>query len=173
MGGRLAIGVVIGFVTAILCLGLYARLPPKLWQAAPAQHLNFTAPPPRHLRNALFAHVEQEHEASRIYHELQDAEYAALEQALDISAWQEPIAVQFDVSNDPTAQFTHRHRLIWDVFSPFYNCPSQQRVGTPPRLFDGGKWICGVQPLLKVPNLQTVNRSASSKFKFTPAMLAC
>ena len=33
---------------------------------------------------------------------------------------------------------------------PFFNCPSQQRVGTPARAYDGGKWMCGVRSLLKV-----------------------
>ena len=151
MAGRLAAGVAFGFATALLCVRLVTWLPhARVRQVRPPRHLNFTGPPLHSLRESLFANVEQEQEANRIYHELQDAEYVALEGALDISQWRESIAVQFDVSSDPTAQFTTRHRLLWDVFSPFYNCPSQQRVGTPPRLFDGGKWICGVQSLLKV-----------------------
>jgi hypothetical protein len=96
------------------------------------------------------SHDRQQQEAIRIYHEQQNIEYAALQEALDSSKWQDAIAVQFDTSDDPSARFTHRHRLIWDVFSPFYNCPSQQRVGTPRKLFDGGKWICGVQQLLQL-----------------------
>ncbi len=91
---------------------------------------------------------EQQQEANRIYHEHQNIEYAALQEALASSKWQEAIAVQFDTSDDPSARFTHPHRLIWDIFGPFYNRPSQQRVGTPRKLFDGGKWMCGVQQLL-------------------------
>ncbi len=149
MGCRLAAGIAIAFTAVLLSLGLYAWSGRAFWPG-PQGHLRFTGPPAHHLRDGLFPTVEQEIEASRIYHELQEAEYAALQGALDISRWQEAIAVQFDVSDDPTAQFTHRHRLIWDMFSPFYNCPSQQRVGTPPKLFDGGKWMCGVQQLLQV-----------------------
>ena len=37
-----------------------------------------------------------------------------------------------------------------NALRPFYNCPSKQRVGTPPVAFDGGKWLCGVQTLLQV-----------------------
>lgn len=151
MARRLAVGVAIGFAAGLLfCLAVYTWLPHGVAQVVAPAQLNFTGAPPHHLRDGLFASAEHEQEAYRIYRELQDAEFTALKGALDISQWRESIAVQFDVSNDPTAQFTTRHRLVWDVFSPFYNCPSQQRVGTPPRLFDGGKWICGVQALVKV-----------------------
>lgn len=170
MGRRLAAGIAIGFTALVVCLGLYAWSAVKFWPD-PQSYLIFTGPPLHHLREGLFPTLEQEQEASRIYHELQDAEYAALEGALDISQWQEAIAVQFDVSNDPTASFTHRHRLIWDIFSPFYNCPSQQRVGTPLRLFDGGKWLCGVQPLLQKPGCVVYSFGSNGQVTFEEAVV--
>ncbi len=153
MGYRLAAGIAIVFTAILLGLGLYTRS--ARWSRVgfwPAQqyHLNFTGDSAHYLRGGLFPTIEQQQEANRIYHEHQDIEYAALQEALDISEWQEAIAVQFDTSDDPSARFTHRHRLIWDIFSPFYSCPSQERVGTPRKLFDGGKWMCGVQQLLQV-----------------------
>ena len=63
-------------------------------------------------------------------------EYNALQSALDVSVWQDGVSVQFDSSADPTARFTNRHRLVWDVFAPFYKCPLAERVGTPPILQD-------------------------------------
>ncbi len=41
-------------------------------------------------------------------HEHQDLEYAALQEAMDISHWQEATAVQFDTRDAPSALFTHR-----------------------------------------------------------------
>lgn len=82
----------------------------------------------------LFANLHQEREAYRIYRKQQDFEYAAFSSALDVGIWQDGVSVQFDASADPTARFTHRHRLVWDLFAPFYSCPSEQRVGTPPIL---------------------------------------
>ncbi len=115
----------------------------------------FSEEPAHHLRDGLFPTIEQQQDTIRFYHEHQSIDYAALQEALDSSKWQEAIAVEFDTSDDPSARFTHRHRLTWDtwetwdIFSPFYNCPSQQLVGTPRKLFDGGKWMCGVQQLLQ------------------------
>ena len=153
MSYRLAAGTAIVFTTLLLGLGLrtmsarWSRL--DFWPAQQCR-LNFSREPAHHLQDGLFPTIEQQQEANRIYQKHQTIEYAALQAALDSSEWQDAIAVQFDTSDDPSARFTHRHRLIWDIFSPFYNCPSQQRVGTPRKLFDGGKWMCGVQQLLQV-----------------------
>ena len=154
MGYQLTRGI-LGSAALTCCLGLYAWFGREL-RLAPQEHQNLGNPSSRYFRDGLFPTVQQEQEANRIYHEQQNAEYAALQGALDISQWQEAIAVQFDVRDDPSAQFTHRHRLIWDLFSPFYNCPLQQRVGSPKKLYDGGKWICGVQQLLQVCCLSSI-----------------
>jgi len=132
-------------LTLLLRLGLltnsarWSRI--EFWPAH-QYYLKFSGGLAHHLREGLFPTIEQQQEAIRTYHEHQNIEYAALQEALDSSKWQEAISVQFDTSDDPSARFTHRHRLIWDIFNPFFNCPSQQR--------DQGKWICGVQQLLQV-----------------------
>ena len=84
---------------------------------------------------SLFGSLQQEQEALRIYRKQQAFEYKVLRSALDVEVWKEAIAVQLDTTNDNTvAAATTRHRLIWDTFAPFYNCPLKERVGTPPVL---------------------------------------
>ena len=80
----------------------------------------------------LFESLQQEKEAFRIYRKQQSFEYKALSSAQSIDTWQESLAVQFDPGNDRVAGSTNRHRLIWDIFAPFYPCPLQERIGTPP-----------------------------------------
>ncbi len=128
MSCRLAAGIAIDFTILLLWLGLHTRSPRwsriDFWSAQ-QYHLNFSGEPAHHLRDGFFPTIEQQQGTIRIYHEHHSTKCTALQEALDRSKWQEAIAVQFDPSNDPSARFTHRHRLIWDIFSPFYNCPSQ------------------------------------------------
>lgn len=83
----------------------------------------------------LFDNLEQERAAFRVHRKQLSFEYKALQSALDVSVWQDGVSVRrVDASADPTARFTNRHRLVWDVFAPFYNCPLTERVGTPAML---------------------------------------
>lgn len=67
-------------------------------------------------QNTIFASLQEQNDANRIYRELQNYEFQALNNALDDKDWQEAIAVEFDVSDEPALAMTNRHRLIWDVF---------------------------------------------------------
>ena len=82
---------------------------------------------------SLFGTAQHQREAFRMYSKQQDFEYRALKSALRPHQWREAIALEFDTRQRgvPSRRTTARHRLIWDVFGPFYNCPLQERVGTP------------------------------------------
>lgn len=82
----------------------------------------------------LFSSSQDEHEVFRLYREQQEFEYKALRMAMQPAYWSEAIAVEFDLrrGRGPRTRAVRRHRLVWDVFGPFYSCPFQQRVGTPP-----------------------------------------
>lgn len=122
MSCRLAAGIAMVFTTLLLALGLLTRSPRwsriDTWSAQ--QHYqNFSGEPAQHLRDGLFPTIGQQQETVRVHHEHQSIEYAALQEALDNFKWHEAIAVQSDTGDDPSARFTHRHRLICDIFTPF------------------------------------------------------
>lgn len=131
MKSRLA---VCSFVVLAVCLSVWfcSSSGARLWRSQALAtgevfRVNHSTRP-----SVLFDSVRQEQEVFHIYRKQQNFEYKRLSSALDINTWQEAIAVQFDPSSDPLAANTNRHRLIWDVFAPFYTCPLQERVGTPP-----------------------------------------
>ena len=120
-------------VVVLASVSLYVRSNIALCSLQPSAFSAVRASPRRRVTRStsLFANVQHEREAYRIYRKQQDFEYLALSSALDIDTWQDGLSVEFDSSADPTASFTNRHTLVWDLFAPFYNCPLQERVGTP------------------------------------------
>ena len=150
MRHQVSVGIAIGFAAALLCLSYYIRSEHSV-KLGPPRRAVFDHKPVHTQSSTLFGSRRQEEEAYRIYRELQQAEYTALQQALDSASWQEAIAVQFDTAQDPSIRFTHRHRLIWDVFSPFYR---YGRLPTPLVDTTVTLGICSVREVCAVPCLQ-------------------
>ncbi|KAL3161845.1 hypothetical protein ABBQ38_008935 [Trebouxia sp. C0009 RCD-2024] len=116
--------------------------------------------------HGIFHNIDDEHEAYRIYRQTQDRELLALKHALDPRQWGESVVVKPHVIPPEGA------RLIWDVFGPFYNCPSKERVGTPPMAWDGGKWVCGVQALRHKPKCTVYSFGSNGEVTFEQQLLS-
>ena len=55
-------------------------------------------------------------------------------------------------------------RLVWDLFSPDYNCPyGKSRHG---RVGDGGKWICGARKFLSKPGCVIYSLGSNAETSF-------
>ncbi|KAL3161396.1 hypothetical protein ABBQ32_010286 [Trebouxia sp. C0010 RCD-2024] len=161
MNSRLVLGLlVVAFCGSEVCLRFFGYRSQQVWSSpTPAfQQLHFR-------NNGIFHSIDEEHEAYRIYRQTQDNELKALKYALDPEEWGESVVVK------PRVKATEGSRLIWDVFGPFYNCPSKERVGTPPVAWDGGKWVCGVQTLRHKPKCTVYSFGSNGETSFEEHLL--